>query len=79
MGPGTRNSRRPCSSAQAAVVNAPLRAPASTTTVESASPLMIRLRRGNVPRVGSVSGGNSLTTAPPPATIRSASPACARG
>ena len=63
--PGTMSSPRPCSSAHAAVVSAPLRAPASTTTVASARPLMIRLRRGNVPRRGRVSGANSLTTAPP--------------
>ena len=30
-------------------MSAPLRAGASTTTVASLSPLMIRLRRGNVP------------------------------
>ena len=50
--PGTMCRPLPCSSAQAAVVSAPLRAPASTTTVASARPLMIRLRRGNVPRGG---------------------------
>ena len=50
--PGTRKQSRPCSSAQDAVIRAPLRAGASTTTVASASPLMTRLRRGNVPRVG---------------------------
>ena len=35
---------------------------------------MIRFRRGNVPRVGMVSGANSLTTAPPPAAIARARP-----
>ena len=77
--PGTICRPRPCSSAQAAVVRAPLRAPASTTTVASARPLMIRFRRGNVPRLGAVSGGNSLITAPPCATIARASPRWAAG
>ena len=77
--PGTMWRPRPCSSAQAAVVRAPLLAPASTTTVASASPLMIRFRRGNVPRFGAVSGGNSLITAPPWATIARASPRCEAG
>ncbi len=77
--PGTMNRSRPCSSAQAAVVSAPLRAPASTTTVASARPLMIRFRRGNVPRDGTVSGANSLTTAPPPSTMRRARPRWAAG
>ena len=63
----------------AAVISAPLRAGASTTTVASARPLMIRFRRGNVPAVGARSGASSETTAPPPATIASASRACARG
>ena len=54
--PGTRKHSRPCSSAHDAVISAPLRAGASTTTVASASPLMIRLRRGNVPRLGATSG-----------------------
>ena len=49
IAPGTRKQSRPCSSAQDAVMSAPLRAGASTTTVASASPLMIRFRRGNVP------------------------------
>ncbi len=53
IAPGTRKHSRPCSSAQDAVISAPLRAGASTTTVASASPLITRLRRGNVPCVGS--------------------------
>ena len=40
---------------------------------------MIRLRRGKVPRFGAVSGGNSLITAPPWATIARASPRWAAG
>ena len=48
-------------------MSAPLRAGASTTTVASASPLMTRFRRGNVPSVGLTSGPAQTTTAPPPA------------
>ncbi len=77
--PGARKHSRPCSSAHDAVISAPLRAGASITTVASASPLMIRFRRGNVPVVGARSGASSETTAPPPSTIASASRACARG
>ena len=40
---------------------------------------MIRLRRGNVPRVGAVSGGCSPTMAPPPSRMAAASAAWARG
>ncbi len=63
--PGTRKHSRPCSSAHDAVIRAPLRAGASTTTVASASPLMIRFRRGNVPVVGASPAPSSETTAPP--------------
>ena len=52
MAPGTMKHSRPCSSAHEAVISAPLRAGASTTTVASARPLTIRLRRGNVPLLG---------------------------
>jgi len=71
--PGTRKHSRPCSSAHPAVIRAPLLAPASTTTVASERPLTSRFRRGNVPRLGLVSGASSDTTAPPASTI-----ACAR-
>ena len=52
--PGRRSRRGRGSSASLLerprrVISAPLRAGASTTTVASASPLMIRLRRGKVP------------------------------
>ena len=77
--PGTRYRDRPCSRAHAAVVRAPLRTPASTTTVASARPLMIRLRRGNVPRDGCVSGGNSLRTVPPRGRDRPRQGAMRRG
>ena len=60
-------------------MRAPLRAGASTTTVASLRPLMMRLRRGNVPWLGLTSGASSDTTAPPPAMIAAASRACDRG
>ena len=79
-GPGTRKHSRPCSSAHEAVISAPLRAGASTTTVASARPLMIRLRRGNVP-VARARRPVRAPTRPPrrPPTIASASRAWARG
>ena len=61
MEPGTRKHSRPCSSAHDAVISAPLRAGASTTTVASESPLMIRFRRGNVPFRGSDIRGRAPT------------------
>ena len=78
-GPGTKKHSRPCSNAQPAVIRAPLRRPASTTTVASDIPLTRRLRRGKAPRVGTVSGSNSEITAPPPATMASARRSWARG
>ena len=50
-------------------MRAPLRAGASTTTVASLKPLMIRLRRGKVPWLGWTSGGSSDTIAPPAAMM----------
>ncbi len=79
IGPGTRKQPRPCSRAHDAVISAPDLAGASTTTVASVSPLMIRFRRGNVPFDGSTSGASSDTTAPPAATIASARRMCADG
>ena len=43
----------------------PLFTPASTTSVPQESPAMMRLRIGNVWRVGTVVMGNSEITAPP--------------
>lgn len=77
--PGATNTGRPGSSACRAVMSAPLLAGASTTTVALARPLMMRLRRGNVPRVGMTSGACSLMTAPPVSRIAWASRRCARG
>ena len=68
--PGTAITSRPSSSAARAVERAPLRAPASTTTVARAQPAMTRLRRGKFPFQGEVPRGNSLTTAPSPAIAR---------
>ena len=73
IGPGTRKHSRPCSSAQDAVMRAPLLAGASTTTVASARPLTTRFRRGNVPGLGGCPGASSETMAPPAPTIESAS------
>ena len=78
-GPGTRKQSRPCSSAHDAVISAPLRAGASTTTVASDRPLMTLFRRGNVPRVASTSGASSETTAPPASMIDAASRLCDNG
>ena len=63
-GPCAANTGRPCSRACRAVISAPLPTGASMTTVATLRPLMIRLRRGNVPLVGTVSGGCSPTMAP---------------
>lgn len=46
MSPGTANTSLPCSRAWAAVIELPLRAAASTMTMASARPLMMRLRCG---------------------------------
>ena len=79
IAPGTRKQSRPCSSAQDAVISAPLRAGASTTTVASASPLMIRLRRGNVPSArGDVRARARRRSRRPPPTIAAGQPSCAR-
>ena len=76
--PGTANTSRPCSAAWVAVISAPLRAFASTTTTARHRPLMIRLRAGNMPGCGSTVIGVSVTSAPCPAT-RSARSACSGG
>ena len=73
ISPGTANTSRPSSSAKSAVMRAPDRSRASTTTVASESPAMIRLRAGNRHGAGSTPGGYSETTCRP--TRRSAGPA----
>ena len=78
ISPGTASTSRPSSSAKSAVISAPLRSRASTTTVAAQSPAMIRLRAGNRHGAGSTPGAYSETTSPPPATCR-ASSRCAAG
>jgi len=55
--PGTASTSRPCSRANSTVIRAPLRAPASTTSVPRLSPLMMRLRGGKLVAVGAVPSG----------------------
>jgi hypothetical protein len=62
--PGMANTSRPCSAARRAVISEPLRTAASTTSVPSAKPLMMRLRRGKFACNAGVPSGNSLTSAP---------------
>ena len=76
--PGTAITSRPSSSAWSAVISAPLRARASTTSVAPASAATMRLRAEKRQRAGGVPGGYSDTTAPAAAT-RSWSRAFARG
>ena len=63
-GPGTAPTGRPSAAAVRAVLRAPLRSAASTTTVPVAMAAMSRLRCRNRERVGADPGGTSLTTAP---------------
>ena len=58
------NTSRPCSSANCTVINAPLRSPASTTSVPSAKPLIRRLRAGKLPPSGATVGAYSESSAP---------------
>ena len=78
ISPGTASTSRPSSSAKSAVISAPLRSRASTTTVAAARPATIRLRAGKRHGAGSTPGGYSDTITPD-STIRDASAACARG
>ena len=78
ISPGTASTSRPSSSARSAVINAPLRSRASTTTVASHSPATIRFRAGNRHGAGSTPGGYSETISPR-STIDAASTRCARG
>ena len=57
MLPGTANTSRPWSAANSAVINAPLRVPASTMTTHVLSPLMMRLRGGKLRGSGRVPSG----------------------
>lgn len=60
--PGTAITSRPASAASRAVMSEPDRGAASTTTVPSASPAMIRLREGKWRASGWLPGGCSATS-----------------
>src|SRR5690606_5880427 len=77
-GPGTAMTGRPSRRAHAAVLRAPLRQPASTTTVPADNAAISRLRARNRYRAGVVPGGYSLTTRPD-SEIRRNIVACAAG
>ena len=79
ISPGTASTSRPSSSAKSAVINAPERSRASTTTVARARPAMTLFRAGNLHGAGSTPSSYSETTSPPAATIVRASSACAAG
>ena len=64
ISPGTASTSRPSSSARSAVISAPLRSRASTTTVACASPATMRLRAGKRQGAGSTPGAYSETTSP---------------
>ncbi len=72
-GPGTAISRRPRSRACRAVLSAPLRSPASTTSVPVASAAITRLRTRNLSLLTVRPGGHSLTITPWAATASSSS------
>ena len=78
-GPGMQKTSRPCSAAVRAVIRAPLRPDASTTSVARLQPLTMRLRMGKVVREGGRSIGNSETTAPCPSAMRCAKFLFSRG
>ena len=79
IGPGKAKTSRPCSSAQRAVTNEPLRCAASTTSTPLLRPLIMRFRRGKLRGKGSISKGNSDTRAPPASIKLSARRTCRRG
>ena len=62
--PGTAYTHLPCSAASSAVMREPLLKPASTTTVAAESPLIMRLRLGNVYFDAGYPFGYSLMTRP---------------
>ena len=61
ISPGTASTSRPSSSARSAVISAPLRSRASTTSVACVSPATILLRAGNRHGAGSTPGAYSET------------------
>ena len=78
ISPGTAKTSLPSSSARSAVMSAPLRSRASTTTAAAQSPATMRLRAGKRHGAGSTPGAYSETTRPVSA-MRRASCACAAG
>jgi hypothetical protein len=64
IGPGTAISSRPRVVAQAAMLRAPLRMPASTTTVPADSAAMSRFRTRKRCLAGGAPGGYSVSTNP---------------
>ena len=64
ISPGTANTSRPSSSARSAVISAPLRSRASTTTVAAARPATILLRAGKRHGAGATPGAYSATISP---------------
>src|SRR3989344_9353248 len=72
IGPGTAKTSRPCSRAKRAVIRAPERSRASTTTTPFERPEIIRFRRGKFFFLAGGPGGFSESTSPPSFFIRSA-------
>ena len=64
IGPGTASTARPHCSAQPALLSAPLRTAASTTTVPSVQAAISRFRARKRSLVGEQAGGSSLTSRP---------------
>ena len=62
--PGIANTSRPCSAASRAVISDPLCSAASTTSVPTDRPLMIRLRRGKCCLAAAARRSASPTPAP---------------
>lgn len=76
--PGTAKTSLPCVIASSAKSSAPLFSGASTTTVATASPEVMRLRKRKPKRGTDIFGANSLTTAPQRATLCVHAPAKSR-
>ena len=68
--PGTAKTSRPRSPANPAVIRAPLRSAASTTTTPRASPASVRLRAGKWPGSAGTPAANCDTTAPCASIVR---------
>ena len=76
--PGTAKTSLPCVIASSAKSSAPLFSGASTTTVATARPEVMRLRSRKPKRGTDIFGANSLTTAPQRATLCVHAPAKSR-